>query len=266
MANLLKSKAFLIGLFLVFFLLSACAVSIRKRDYGIGYREVGLASWYGKDFHGRPTASGEIYNMFGISAAHKTIPLGTLLLVTDLQTGRSVKVKVNDRGPFVGRRILDLSYGAAKKLRIVEKGLAKVEIKITGRTPIIRPMKKAIAKPNPKPVIKPKITSGRKTGVQPAKKFEVNSETLSSATREQKEKERYIIQIGSFQVKENALQVKEQVALYNRKVYLEIFQTKRGKRSYKVRMGPYATDKEARSIAGKLRSEIGLAPFVIPED
>jgi len=98
-----------------------------------GYREKGLASWYGKPFHGRPTSSGEIYDMYGLSAAHKTLPLGTWVKVSNLENGRQVEVRVNDRGPFVGGRVIDLSYGAAKRLAIVGPGTARVEIVALGR-------------------------------------------------------------------------------------------------------------------------------------
>jgi len=98
--------------------------------YKEGYRVSGLASWYGADFHGRRTSSGEIYDMHGLTAAHRTLPFGTILLVTDSESGRTVKVRVNDRGPFVSGRILDLSYGAAKALGIVNKGVAKIEMEV----------------------------------------------------------------------------------------------------------------------------------------
>lgn len=94
------------------------------------FYEVGVASWYGPGFHGNRTANGEVYDMYGISAAHKTLPFGTIVKVVDLETGRSVVVRINDRGPFVKGRIIDLSYGAAQELRMVEKGLAKVGLKI----------------------------------------------------------------------------------------------------------------------------------------
>ncbi len=92
--------------------------------------ERGVASWYGKDFHGKPTASGVIYDMHGMTAAHRELPLGTVVDVENLENGRKVRVEVNDRGPFVNGRILDLSYGAAKKLGMADAGLAKVEIRI----------------------------------------------------------------------------------------------------------------------------------------
>ncbi len=100
-----------------------------------GYDEVGMASWYGSDFHGRKTASGQIYDMYGLSAAHKTLPLGTRVRVTNLANNRSAVLTVNDRGPFVRGRILDLSYGAARHLGTVDKGVARVRITAVGSAP-----------------------------------------------------------------------------------------------------------------------------------
>ncbi len=98
-----------------------------------GFVQVGIASWYGPGFHGSRTASGEIYNMYKLTAAHKTLPLGTYVKVINLENGRSVIVKINDRGPFVPGRIIDLSYAAAKKLGMLKKGTAKVKIIALGR-------------------------------------------------------------------------------------------------------------------------------------
>ena len=93
-----------------------------------GYQETGIASWYGKYFHGRRASSGEKYNMYEMTAAHKTLPMNTMLLVKNLHNNRKAVVRVNDRGPFVRGRIIDLSFSAAKKLGIVRKGTAKVQI------------------------------------------------------------------------------------------------------------------------------------------
>ena len=87
--------------------------------------QYGVASWYGKDFHGKPTSSGEIYDMYQLTCAHNTLPLGTMVMVTNLENGRSVELKVNDRGPFVKERIIDLSSAAAQILGMWEKGTAK---------------------------------------------------------------------------------------------------------------------------------------------
>jgi rare lipoprotein A len=98
-----------------------------------GFKQKGLASWYGKKFHGRKTSNGERYNMYGISAAHKTLPLGTWVRIRHLGNGRTLDVRINDRGPFVRGRIVDLSYGAARKLGIIGPGTARVEIVALGK-------------------------------------------------------------------------------------------------------------------------------------
>ena len=90
--------------------------------------KVGQASWYGRQFHGRKTASGERYNMNGLTAAHRYLPFGTKLKVTCKQTGKSVIVRVNDRGPFHGNRVLDLSKGAAQQLGLTQRGVGSVKI------------------------------------------------------------------------------------------------------------------------------------------
>lgn len=92
--------------------------------------QVGQASWYGKAFHGRPTASGEEYDMFQLTAAHRSLPLGTYVKVTNLRNGKWAVLKVNDRGPYVGNRILDVSYGAAQVLNFRGRGVEKVSIEV----------------------------------------------------------------------------------------------------------------------------------------
>lgn len=90
----------------------------------------GAASWYGPGFHGRLTANGEIYDQNGMTAAHKTLPFGTQVRVTDPASGRSVVVRINDRGPYVGRRVIDLSRGAASALGMIDRGVAQVTIEV----------------------------------------------------------------------------------------------------------------------------------------
>jgi len=97
-------------------------------DSHVGYKERGLASWYGEKFHGHRTSSGEIYDMYQISAAHKTLPLPTYARVTNVQNNKSIIVKINDRGPFHAKRVLDLSYAAAEKLGVLATGTALVEV------------------------------------------------------------------------------------------------------------------------------------------
>lgn len=97
-----------------------------------GFEQEGVASWYGKKFHGRKTSNGEIYDMYAVSAAHKTLPLGTYVRVQNLNNNRTLDVRINDRGPFVRGRIIDLSYGAAKALDVVDAGTAPVKIVALG--------------------------------------------------------------------------------------------------------------------------------------
>jgi rare lipoprotein A len=100
------------------------------------YRTEGMASWYGPDFHGKPTANGEIFDMNGISAAHPTLPMPGYLRVTNLGNGRSIIVRINDRGPYARERVTDVSVGAAKALGFYEQGLARVRIEYVGRAPL----------------------------------------------------------------------------------------------------------------------------------
>lgn len=88
----------------------------------------GMASWYGAQFHGLPTASGEPFDMNGLTAAHRTLPLGSRARVVNLENGRSVEVRITDRGPYVRRRVIDLSYGAARELGMASTGSAQVEV------------------------------------------------------------------------------------------------------------------------------------------
>jgi rare lipoprotein A len=130
-----------VGLFLllVFLFFSSCA-SVSKRGIGMhptesystieGYSQVGVASWYGVDEDGGKTASGESFSMHGYTAAHQTLPIGAMVRVVNLENGRDVIVKINDRGPFKKGRIIDLSYAAAKSIEMLGKGTAKVRVEV----------------------------------------------------------------------------------------------------------------------------------------
>ena len=108
-------------------LLTCCA---RLKYQPVPNIQTGLASWYGPQFHGRPTSSREIFNMYDLTAAHKTLPFGTKVMVTNLRNGKSIIVRINDRGPFIRGRIIDLSYAAAKMLDMVGEGVVPVRIEI----------------------------------------------------------------------------------------------------------------------------------------
>ena len=132
-------------LLIIIFLFVSCGSSIAYGDYvnttGMSRKQIesiknhpktqiGIASYYGKKFHKKRTANGEIFNMYKVSAAHKSYPLGTKVRVTNLENGKSLKLVINDRGPFVSGRIIDLSYKAARKLGFVNQGTVKVRIDV----------------------------------------------------------------------------------------------------------------------------------------
>ena len=132
--------------FLIFFFLISCTVSPRYNSSNSNYKKTksnnsvrkktnqtiyeGISSWYGPNFHGKLTANGEIFDMYGTTAAHKTLPLNSIVRVTNLENYKSIILKINDRGPYVGDRILDCSFGAAKKLGFDKQGTTTVKIEI----------------------------------------------------------------------------------------------------------------------------------------
>ena len=110
--------------------LTSCRSAGTRDHVRIGWTERGEASWYGNPFHGQRTASGERYDMYLMTAAHRELPIGTVVEVRNLQNDRRVQVRINDRGPFVRGRILDLSYGAATELDMVRTGTAEIELRV----------------------------------------------------------------------------------------------------------------------------------------
>lgn len=162
--------------------------SVREEgdDASADYYQTGIASWYGREFHGKMTASGERFDMNEMTAAHKTLPFGTLLEVKNLDNGKSVKVRINDRGPYRGKRILDLSHAAAKKLDMVSSGEAMVGISVLGKD---KGVQGASAE---KKAIVPVASS-----VEPADKYNDAEMTL--------------LQVGAFYSRKNAERLKEKV-------------------------------------------------------
>jgi rare lipoprotein A len=115
-------------------LMGGCAGLTKGRaDLDIGMKERGIASWYGDDFHGWVTASGEVYDMHTLTAAHRTLPLGTIVRVTNVVNGKHVVIRINDRGPYVNGRILDVSYAAAKRLVMLRDGISAIQLEVVGQ-------------------------------------------------------------------------------------------------------------------------------------
>lgn len=119
------------GLFVACSLMAGCAGGYHRPGPVISeYPQRGVASWYGPSFHGNPTANGEPYDMWALTAAHRTLPFGTRVLVQSVNTGKTVAVRINDRGPFIRGRVIDLSYGAARELAMIGKGTEEVILTI----------------------------------------------------------------------------------------------------------------------------------------
>ncbi len=194
-----------------------------------GYREKGLASWYGRKWHGRKTASGERYNMYALTAAHKTLPMGTHVKVTHLKTKRSVVVRINDRGPFVKGRIIDLSYKAAKILGIDKDGVAPVEIEVVR-------------------VASPVQTAGSTTW---------RVDPLAQYT-----KGHFAVQVGSFLDIENARKLKDKLTAYRKDVRIRMVRL--GPNAYyRVHVGTYTDLNRARESASVLQQMGFDGAFVI---
>ena len=189
-----------------------------------GYHKRGIASWYGTKFHGQRTSSGEPYDLYGMTAAHKTLPLPTFVEVTNLGNGRSVIVKVNDRGPFHSNRIIDLSYAAAYKLGMLGKGTARVDVRA------IDPLAPEHV-PDNEPVL-------------------VQEDTASHKPADAQ----LYLQAGAFQNEDNALRLQKKIRGGNLgKVRVVKASTPRGL-FYKVQVGPLAGTTEASHIARSLRT------------
>ena len=185
-----------------------------------GYTKIGKASWYGKPFHGRLTANGERYNMYGMTAAHKTYALGTRLKVTNLRNRKSVIVRVNDRGPFHSTRKIDLSYGAAKKIGMIHKGVSKVKIEVLSSRGKIysKKHKKSHNKPKKRFVQKKHNVKKYKTKIkkqllaQKSKKF--YKKKVSKKINKHSIKREKRIQLASFSTK-------KQAKIFNKKHHLK---------------------------------------------
>ncbi len=175
----------------------------------------GIASWYGKDFHGKKTSSGDIYDMHKLTAAHKELPLGTRVRVTNLENRRQVDVLINDRGPFVRGRIIDLSYAAAKALDMVDQGTALVRITLLSPPTATPPGGKGASSP-----------------------------TISY----------YGIQAGSFTKQGNARELYEKLQAFTQDVFMQTTSCG-GRTCYQVRVGWFVNRRQAEELAQQLKNK-----------
>jgi len=194
-----------------------------------GFRQRGVASWYGRKFHGRKTSNGEVYDMYGLSAAHKTLPMGVYVKVTNLGNGRHIVVRVNDRGPFVAGRIIDLSYGAAKQLGIVESGTAQVEVQALGYQ---------------------STDKSRDVPFRPPKNYDSGS---------------FAVQIAAFSTSSNAYRLVGKVGnQYGKAIVSEGMSS--GRRMFRVRVGHFKSLEQAEAAARDLVSVGFSGSYVVAFD
>jgi rare lipoprotein A len=193
-----------------------------------GYRERGVASWYGPDFHARPTSSGEPYDMYAMTAAHKTLPIPCYARVTNLANGRSIVVRINDRGPFVDNRIIDLSYTAAHKLDMTRAGTTFVEVEVL--TPGSLPEAARALTPEPAP-------------------------TLTAPG--------LFLQAGAFGVADNATQLAARLRAAGI-ADVNVRQPDAGAALYRVRIGPVA-DVAAFDLLAAQLARLGIATLLVTE-
>lgn len=230
------------------------------------YKARGIASWYGRRYHGKQTSSGEIYDMYAMSAAHTVLPIPSYARVTNVSNGRSVVVRVNDRGPFIDSRLIDLSYTAAYKLGIIGAGSGMVEVEsiIPGVTPAVEPPPTVASAP---PAVPAAVEAAPVTTVPLpppapvtpppapviASELAAASSALPGGT---------YLQFGAFGVQSNAesylarLQAQADWLAGSLRVHFS-------DGIYRVQAGPYASDAAARETAERAGQSLGVKPVVI---
>ncbi|MDA0339426.1 MAG: septal ring lytic transglycosylase RlpA family protein [Proteobacteria bacterium] len=180
------------------------------------YDERGIASWYGPKFHGRRTANGEIFDMYQVSAAHKTLPMPIMVRVTNLDNGKSLVARLNDRGPYVSSRIIDMSYRAAQLLDFVERGTARVRVQYFGPAP---------------------VGGGGSAAVETTRIPVEQGPVTNSAI---------FVQAGSFSDRNNAQRLKKELSSIGKTEVMVV--SVNGRTFYRVRIGPLRTVSDADAI------------------
>jgi len=212
------------------------------------YRERGMASWYGKRYHGKQTSSGEPYDMYAMTAAHTTLPIPSYVRVTNLDNERSVILRINDRGPFLGDRLIDLSYVAAHKLGIVRNGSAPVEVAT------ILPTREEVAEPT---TVEPRISvdppnPSPETG--PPHESEQRTPFIAADSG-------HFLQLAAFSLKDNAERFAERLRGHLDAIGTQIRIVPTGA-LYRIQSGPYADRLAAEQAAQRIEALLGTVPII----
>lgn len=269
---------------------------VEKSDYSLGrgvvlgntssaFREKGVASWYGKMFHGRKTSSGDSFDMYAMTAAHPSLPIPSYVRVTNLSNGRTAVVRINDRGPFHAGRIIDLSYAAAYKLGYADQGQANVEVALVlpeevafvqpGRpVPPIRKLKSPIVAPvqvAARPVhVAPAVAAVVSEPVRampiepPAPSVQLAAVPVAAPVARVAERStgQVFLQLGAFATPLTAEQFKGFVE-HELKWLKESVSVLASEGKYRLQLGPFPSAPEARSIAERIATTLKLKPYVV---
>ena len=230
--------------------------------------ETGLASWYGRKFHGRPTASGEIYDMYASSAAHRTMPIPSYALVRNPANGREVVVRVNDRGPFHSDRVIDLSYAAAAKLGVL-RGVATVELRRlthedirSGRWRGDGNWAQAEARPQPPAPAPAPAPAPQSVAEAPAADTATPAPAAGANRSAAGAEPGFWVQLGAFRQRQGAHELRELLAreLAWLEPWLAVFDDRA---LWRLQAGPFATRSEAQGTAERIRGAASVQPMVV---
>jgi rare lipoprotein A len=223
------------------------------------YRQRGVASWYGKKFHGQRTASGEAYDMYAMTAAHPTLPIPSYARVTRVATGRSVIVRINDRGPFHQGRMIDLSYAAALKLGFAHLGSAEVELESIEPGQAVTPIEQAAVTIPPATATTPPAAATTPPAVATTPLAATTTEHALAAPEQDNA---VYLQVGAFSSRDNAESLRSR--LEDEFGWLkDTVQVLAIGNLWRLHVGPYRTPDDARSVAERIESRLSIKPLLV---
>jgi rare lipoprotein A len=235
----------------------------------------GVASWYGEEFAGRTTANGEIFDPLLLTAAHRTLPFGTIVDVTNPKTNQTVRVRVNDRGPYIGNRVIDLSYAAAQQIGLIDPGIGEVQIHVIevgrGDREPPAPFSVTVAEA---PKTAPQVAAGDAPAVpfpipvtpeatpEPPKQVAENGTAIVQPPAPEPPKPRahggFVVQVGAFSVEANAKLLMERLARIGQEAFVDSGEL------WRVRIGPFATRDAAMKTRATLEAN-GISAIIVNE-
>ncbi len=261
---------------LVLLLACACATA-PKPQVNQGTELHGVASWYGQEYAGRTTANGEIFEPMLFTAAHRTLPFGTVLDVQNSKTHQSVRVRINDRGPYIGGRLLDLSYAAAQQIGLIEPGSGEVDLVVVklgnGEREPPAPYVVTVPDLKPTPAAEPEAPSGvpvvvdnvqvveEKHGVETRLQVSPDGRKVEEVPVRPalKPTKKYVVQVGAFAIEDNARQLLLHLTQIGQNAHID-----NGASLFFVRIGPFDTREQATQARGRLENA-GLSAIVVAQ-